>query len=287
MGAGASVETISPQAVGENVASLGAAYEKYRSVIEENGFSGEILADINSDQDLEAMLESIGITNLLHKKNLVKQFHKWKDGGSTPGSGGGSTGGGGSSETRTSSKSYNIAFQDNITIPPKDIMSEMFQIQGIPLDPQDLEPAGQAIYQAVKERCNSSNQGMLYDCFIGYRVFSESDVAEKLYLLLKLKGLNPFWDKKCLAKGEDWKEAFLKGLQCSKCYVSLISSKALSPCRDRLKDHSFDNYLLEMQLGMKIRQEINNPSFIIPIHIGKSNDPQFLSTEKIISSFLH
>jgi hypothetical protein len=274
MGAGASVETISSQSIGENVASLGAAYEKYRTAIEENDFNGGVLADIHDDVELEKMLESIGITNILHKKNLTKQFHKWKEGG---GGGGGSTPHHRAADGDELTGSYNVAVQDTITLPPKDIMYEMFQIQGIPLDPQDLEPAGQSIYLAVKERCKLSNQHMKYDCFIGYRVASESDVAEKLYLLLKLKGLNPFWDKKCLTKGEDWKSAFIQGLQCSKCYVPLISSKALTMCRDRLKDHSGDNYLLEMQLGMKIRSEMGISSFIVPVHVGKCTTDPFAS----------
>jgi hypothetical protein len=285
MGSGASVDNITPEAIAETVASFGGAYEKYRENIEYNGLNGEILADIENDQELEGMLESIDITNMLHKKNLIKQYRKWREtiGGSygvasnmnnttIPPEDSQQTMQISSSMPKLSAApplSHNIPFQETLTIGPRDILYDMFQIQGISLDPQDIEPAGQHLCQAVKERCTSSNEGMIYDCFISYRVASECDLAEKLYLLLKLQGLNPFWDKKCLSKGEDWKAAFLTGLQHSKSYIALISNKALSSSKDLLKDHSTDNFLLEMQIALKIRQMTNNSSFIIPVHVGK------------------
>jgi hypothetical protein len=72
------------------------------------------------------------------------------------------------------------------------------------------------LYQFVSEqkRRYDSTKIYEYDCFISYRVFSDKSLAEILYLRLKNeKKLNPFWDKKCLKKGESWKSGFLNGLR--------------------------------------------------------------------------
>lgn len=124
--------------------------------------------------------------------------------------------------------------------------------------------------------CENSSQPIVYtagdavyDRFISYRVFANVDVAEKMYLYLQEHNTNAFLDKRCLIDGEDWKSGFLRGLQASKCFISLLSTKALEPCRNPDKNHEYDNYLLEMETALNISESTNNPRYIIPVTIGE------------------
>jgi len=99
------------------------------------------------------------------------------------------------------------------------------------------------------------------------RVFSEANVAEKLYDKLRLKGCKPFWDKESLKSGENWKVGFLRGLKNSRTFLAVISSQGLERCRDASRDHTNDNVLLEYQMALAINE--SNGKFIIPVHAGE------------------
>ena len=88
-----------------------------------------------------------------------------------------------------------------ITLPPRDIMVKLLEIQGIALDPADIEPAIQRVVAAIKagmakhvlDECDGKKS---YHVFISYRVNADKDLAEKVYYALKADGLHPFWDKR-------------------------------------------------------------------------------------------
>ncbi len=157
---------------------------------------------------------------------------------------------------------------DCVTKSPSILLEELFLIHGIQLDPKCIDEACSKIVTAVKSTEKTSTD-IVYDCFISYRVNANADVAEKIYFYLKSEGIHPFLDKKSLTNGEDWKIGFLRGLHSSKCMLSLVSSKALAPCRDRGRNHAHDNYLLELEMALNIRQATHNSLFLIPVLIGE------------------
>ena len=152
-------------------------------------------------------------------------------------------------------------------------MSDLFGIQGIPLDPSDLDPAIAKIAQAVGYSgvCDGKTK---YDVFVNYRVAADADLAEKVYLYLKTMGIHAFLDKKCLKDGEPWKEGFLTGLSRSRKFLCLISSSALANVRNAALDHTNDNVLLEYETGQMIRDHLKEVDadltrqYIIPILVG-------------------
>lgn len=44
------------------------------------------------------------------------------------------------------------------------------------------------------------------------------------------------------------------GLKNSKCFVALISRKALERVRDKTSDHTYDNVLLEYETALNVSQ---------------------------------
>ena len=165
-----------------------------------------------------------------------------------------------------------------ITRTPRELMKEMFKIQGIICDPLDLKTCLKNIVQSVKESLSRMEKEELkegqYHAFISYRVAADSDVAEKLYYMLKLEGIEPFLDKFCLLNGEDWKVGFLRGLSNSATIIPLISSDGLKMCRDVGRDHTYDNVLLEYQMALAIAQE--DTDFVVPVLVGKYPEPGML-----------
>ena len=146
-------------------------------------------------------------------------------------------------------------------------------MHGIECDPSSLKHCVDKLAAALTEPCQRiESAGKVYDCFISYRVDADKDVAEKLYFMLKLKGLNPFLDKACLPCGEAWQINFLKALRLSKCFVALMSTAGLAPARNRRIDHSADSLLLEYQTALEVNKKRirdGNLQFIIPIHVGQ------------------
>ena len=154
-------------------------------------------------------------------------------------------------------------------------MTDMFAIHGIALDPSDLEHAIEKIIKVVGSSGGVCDGERTFDVFVNYRVAADADVAEKLYLYLKTKGINAFLDKKCLRAGEPWKEGFLSGLSRSRVFLCLISSPALANVRDKTKNHEGDNVLLEYETALMIQRQLAEVdvdlarNYIVPVHVGQ------------------
>jgi len=169
---------------------------------------------------------------------------------------------------------------------PKQIVTALLELQSTKLNPLDVEtsPAIADIAQHVADAKNEvaslqlrgaaqplANTSYKYDCFISYRVASEANTAETLYLYLERRGLRPFLDKKCLKKGANWKDDFLDSLRQSRTFLPLVSNKALERCRDAHRDHSGDNFLLEIQTALSIKHVKDKHGvykYILPVLVG-------------------
>jgi len=265
MGASGSVacsEHVSAEEVGSFVENLGTAYKPYKAMIVENAVDGKLLKSMKA-AELKDLLSEIGIEKKLHVRVLLSHL---KDICST------STSEAPQPVETTSSvpfKEHDIDVNEMCTLTPRKIMTTLFQIQGIPLDPVDIETTVQKIKGVVGTGYGDGVSK--YDCFINYRVASDSDVALKLFLYLKLAGVHAFLDKKCLKNGQKWKEGFLNGLKRSNYFVAVISKSGLSKVRDPAQDHSGDNVLLEYETAINIMNNTGNSNFICPIHCGENN----------------
>jgi hypothetical protein len=257
MGASASIislENLSAEEVAAAISQLGTAYEKYKDPLVSNGVSGEVVSSL-SEEELMSLFADLGITMGLHQKVILNHFKRIKNGGSNQKL----------DNTRNPQKvgtehpseccqfhplPQDFQVNDRVTQNPRSIMSKLFEIQGVPVDPTDLDPAVEKLAKAVGAGFGDGKEK--YDCFINYRVAADADLAEKLYLYLKTKNIHAFLDKKCLKNGEKWKEGFLNGLKNSKCFVALISRKALDQVRNEHCDHTWDNVLLEYETALTV-----------------------------------
>ena len=206
-----SLQHLSAQDVGKLVAGLGGKYVEYEKLIIDNAISGEVLFSLSGAETKE-ILVSIGITNAAHQTILVTHFKKLKGEAAAPtnvaSGGGGGSGGGDCCTFHALPDGFRVGEQ--VTKTPRFIMTKLFEIQGIAVDPTDLDPAVDKIARAVGTGFGDGISK--YDCFINYRVAADADLAEKLYLYLKTKGIHAFLDKKCLKNGEKWKDGFLTGM---------------------------------------------------------------------------
>lgn len=271
MGGGASVAggvtSLSPEQVAELVGSIGDKYKPYMGAIIENGFSGDVLGDADASS-LDDFLDCMGVESKAHRSVLKTKFKGLKGGGSNDPTN--------LSSSKIEAKpaagasvivEHDFVLQNAISQSPRQIMSELLLIQGVPLDPADVETTVNKIREAIGSGEGDGVQS--FDCFISYRVAADADLAEKLYLYLKSYNINAFLDKKCLKNGENWKDGFLSGLKRSKCFVALVSKKALNIVRDETVDHSTDNVLLEYETALLIKRKSKNKNFICPILVGE------------------
>lgn len=163
---------------------------------------------------------------------------------------------------------------------PQALVSALLDLQCTKLNPADVEssPALRDIVQHVSEAKMEMERAGLggdaafeYDCFISYRVAAEANTAEKLYLYLQKHGLRPFWDSKCLKKGEPWRSGFLQSLRQSRTFVPLVSNRGLEQCKDVHRNHAHDNLLLEVQTALSIkdvRERQGVKKYILPVLVG-------------------
>ena len=93
---------------------------------------------------------------------------------------------------------------DHVTRTPHDVMTSIFKLQGVHIDPSDIETVAAKIVDFVGSDYGCDGEET-FDCFINYRVATDQNTAEKLYYALRDLGLYPFFDKKCLKNGMDWK----------------------------------------------------------------------------------
>ena len=287
MGAAASVvgreTTLSPLEVGELVSSIGPAYVSYKELFVNEGIDAFYLQDLSEDE-FKRTLTDIGISKDLHINNIYKRFALLGGTGKkepeiqTPAS----KGVGGPplaanadmalKHIATVMKSLDL--KKGVSITPRSLMSELFQIQGIALDPSDIDVSITKISNAVGTSNGVCDGLESYDAFINYRVAADADLAEKLYYALKASGINCFLDRKCLKDGEPWKQGFLTGISRSRKFICLMSSSALVKVRDPQADHTFDNVLLEYETALIIRKHVEDLdsevalSYVVPVHVG-------------------
>lgn len=272
MGAAAStidLATLTAVQVGEIVAGIGEQYKPYADTFVSNGVSGDILVSMTNEDDINSLLADLQITKPLHQRvlrtNLEKFMHSTEHSSEVHSHAPHAT----IANSQESSKPWNIdnfKLNEVVTTSPRTIMSRLFEIQGIKLDPSDLEPA---IAKIVKVVGKGYGNGIdKFDCFINYRVAADADIAEMVYLYLKTEGVHAYLDKKCLKDAMKWKEGFLTGLTSSKCFVALISRAGLTQVRNFATDHTYDNVLLEYETALNVMAATANPKFICPILVG-------------------
>ena len=292
MGAGAAVhlrdvsdlDSLSAEDIGTLVSSIGPAYVEYKTIMINEGISGKLLAEL-SDEEVTSTLADLGITKALHVKNIGVELKSLKkkseNGGDSPHKGNNSS----SSANVVSNVAgilekvaavvHGLDLPTRVSVTPRKLMSDLFAIQGIALDPSDLDPAIDKIIATVGSSGGVCDGDKSFDVFVNYRVAADADVAEKLYLYLKTKGINAFLDKKCLKAGEPWKEGFLSGLSRSRMFICLISSPALANVRDKTKNHEGDNVLLEYETALLIQRHLAEVdvdlarNYIVPVHVGQ------------------
>ena len=256
MGSGASITDLSAAALADAVGKLGKSYESVSKEIVDSGISGTVLFSTvhdNEQQFRSFIAENFKVTRPLHQTVLYMTYAGLlnNDGGI--------------------SKSVHVPFEIRETLerPPSSILTDLFQIQGIKLDPENVAGAvddiAAAIHASIGEDtiCDGINS---FHCFIGYRVLADKVIAESLFDKLTVKGFKPFLDKFKLKNGLPWKDGFLQGLKGSKCFVSVISAGALSLCKDKSRNHTWDNYLLEIETALRYKHASGNSAFIIPVH---------------------
>lgn len=259
MGGGASILSLSAEDLGAEVGKLGKAYESIKQEIVDSGTTGEILfSAVHEDESqFKSFIADFGVSRPAQQRVLFSNYSKalLNDGDGVPG---------------TTASTFDI--RDTVQRAPRAIVIELFAIQVIPLDPDNVAAAADKIAVAVRSAVGEDTgcDGVdLFDCFISYRVDADSNVAEKIYYILCSLGFYPFLDKVKLRDGVDWKEGFLQGLKGSKCFISLISRKALEPCRDKTKNHAKDNVLLEIETALRHKNATGNGAYIIPVTIGE------------------
>jgi len=285
MGAGASIESghslkeFSAEEIAELISSLGDAYSQYSDAIIDNGVDGSTIFDLDDDKMIVTFGE-IGINSTIHQKRILKELNSLKnennrnagnssDNDNEEENHDADDGDYGGDDDDLASKLDKVIYTDVVTRTPKDIMTSLFKIQGIHLDPSDMKATAEKIAEFVgSDGCDGEDS---FDCFINYRVATDKDIAEQLYYMLKSLDIQPFWDKMCLKNGMDWKQGFLSGLKRSRKFVALISVAGLGQIKNPAADHTKDNVLLEYETALKVMEAIKDQAYILPVLVGELN----------------
>ena len=167
MGAGASVsiplgplESLSSEQLGAAVASIGTAYEGYATSIVAEGITGGFISQL-SDTEINETLSDLGITKALHVKNIIFHFNTLK--GKTNQLGGSGTLHHSSSAPpgalmvtnavgvieKVAKVVHDLDLPSRVSVTPRKLLSDLFAIQGIALDPSDLDAAIDKIIATV------------------------------------------------------------------------------------------------------------------------------------------
>ena len=214
------------------------------------GISGTLLSALKDENAIKELLKDLNVEKALHQKMLTAHLQKLIE----QGPGGGNAANNGdipyTGNIANPLDSCKVEVNDRVTVSPRTIMKRLFDIQGIALDPDNIEATVVKIKKVVGKGFGVGNTK--YDCFINYRVDSEHETAEKLWLYLKTEGIHAYLDKRCLKDGMKWKDGFLNGLMNSRVFIALISSGALARVRDFKQDHTYDNVLLEYETALKV-----------------------------------
>lgn len=156
---------------------------------------------------------------------------------------------------------------DELQTAPRDIMKNIFALQGMCLDPQNIK----VLVDQIKKCCSQGygDGESKFDCFLSYRVATDRDTVEKVYWLLKATGYHPFLDSICLKEMEEWKSGFLTGLKKSRVFIAFISRRALEGPRSFDRDHRRDSVLLEYEMALGVMKALGNSKYILPLLVGE------------------
>ena len=210
MGSAASIELttdLSAEQVGDIVSKLGPRYKVYKAAIMKQNINGRFLASFVTNKDqLDIVLDELQITKEIHREQILIQLQKAGliqiDGNNDNDI---------LAKTGSPYKKNNEIFQmkDSLMTSPRDLMTKMFSLQAIKVNLSEMHIISEKIANEVIKRRNNNKK---FDCFISYRVASDSVAALLIYYSLISRNITVFLDKVCLEIGYDWKTGFLNGL---------------------------------------------------------------------------
>ena len=111
--------------------------------------------------------------------------------------------------------------------------------------------------------------------FLSYRVKADAELVERLYDKLRAEGVDVWWDKKCLPRGQGWEEGFANALEKSDIFVPVLSKQALAPFEHLKTDSGCDNVLLEYQMALDLKKRRDLLS-IFPVLVGEPREDRAL-----------
>jgi ankyrin repeat protein/serine/threonine protein kinase len=175
------------------------------------------------------------------------------------------------SEWQNSFKFERLNSIDNV--PARNLVSRMLSKDS------ELRPSLSAIldhpYISNRVPVRMLGEKPTFDVFISYRVACDSALCNRLYDLLRHRGLTVWVDRKETTDASPWEDEFCDGLIQSKVFVCLISTDAVA--RKELSagssfitltsDSPCDNLLLEHQLAFELTSMSKLP-LVFPILIG-------------------
>ena len=108
------------------------------------------------------------------------------------------------------------------------------------------------------EKWKVGNTSNYYDVFLSY---SRSDEAftKKLYDKLKSKGLDVWFDKDSIDKGEPWKQKIVEGIKGSRIFVPILSTHIEN---EYIHEHEYRD---EWRMAVSKSLRMGRRSFIIPL----------------------
>ena len=127
-----------------------------------------------------------------------------------------------------------------------------------------LAPPASAKSASLKQDVDTHPQQV----FLGYRVASDADLVERLHDKLKAQGVNVWWDKLSLPRGQPWEQCFANGLCSSDVFVPVLSKAALAPCALLTASSACDNVILQHQLALEL-QHRGSLRAILPVFVGE------------------
>ena len=90
--------------------------------------------------------------------------------------------------------------------------------------------------------------------FLSYRVSADADLVERVFDKLRIRGVDVWWDRQCLAPGQLWEDGFADGLLSSDVFVPFLSKAALAPFGSLQLTSRCDNVLLEYRMALELKE---------------------------------
>ena len=282
MGSAISKST-TPDQVAALLVTLGAAFEAYAPIVVDNCVDGACLLSFSTKEEIAETLVDLGVTNKAHQRVLIGKILGVVEAEAAAAATEATTAEAAAAAVAEAAAAAtaeanairpSLLVLDTITQPPRSILSQMFDIHALEIDPEKVKDEMPRIVEALRERGGGDGWAdgkTKFDCFLSYRKSADKEVARQLYLTLKAASpqIHAFLDEFCLKPGEPWKEGFIRGLHASRCFVAIMSASALSGPRDPYRDHSRDNVLIEYETALRISAETNNTRFIVPLFVSE------------------